>query len=154
MLSSTRKAFLFENSKDSYCVHRFQVALVMSDSLQPYGLQPTRLLYPWDSPGFSSPVGMVVGCHAFLWGIFPTQGLNPCLLCLLHWRKWVLYHQCHLGSPISLHSLYPKSVPCTAFQLYHSLVKVCLPHQGREFGLPMFSQLVQSLSRIRLFVTP
>ena len=24
---------------------------VMSDSLWPYGLQPTRLLYPWDSPG-------------------------------------------------------------------------------------------------------
>ena len=23
---------------------------VMSDSLQPYGLQPTRLLCPWDSP--------------------------------------------------------------------------------------------------------
>ena len=26
------------------------------------------------------------GCHALLWGIFPSQGLNPHLLCLLHWR--------------------------------------------------------------------
>ena len=25
--------------------------LVMSDSLQPHGLQPTRLLHPWDFPG-------------------------------------------------------------------------------------------------------
>ena len=25
-------------------------------------------------------------CHAFLQGIFPMQGLNPCLLCLLHWQ--------------------------------------------------------------------
>ena len=25
-----------------------------------------------------------VGCHAFLHDIFPTQGSNPCLLCLLH----------------------------------------------------------------------
>ena len=25
-----------------------------------------------------------VGCHALLQGIFPTQGSNPCLLCLLH----------------------------------------------------------------------
>ena len=33
----------------------------------PYELQPTRLLYPWDSP--SSP------------GIFLTQGWNPCLSC-------------------------------------------------------------------------
>ena len=27
-----------------------------------------------------------VGCHFLLQGIFPTQGLNPCLLCLLHWQ--------------------------------------------------------------------
>ena len=27
-----------------------------------------------------------VGCHAFLQGIFPTQGSNLYLLCLLHWQ--------------------------------------------------------------------
>ena len=27
-----------------------------------------------------------VGFHALLQGIFPTQGLNLCLLCLLHWQ--------------------------------------------------------------------
>ena len=26
-----------------------------------------------------------VGCHALLQGLFPAQGLNPRLLCLLHW---------------------------------------------------------------------
>ena len=26
-----------------------------------------------------------VGCHFFLQGMFPVQGLNPQLLCLLHW---------------------------------------------------------------------
>ena len=36
-----------------------------------------------------------VGCHAFLQGIFPTQGLNPGLL---H-RRWMLYHLNHQGSP-------------------------------------------------------
>ena len=25
-------------------------------------------------------------CHALLQGIFPTKGLNPHLLCLLHWQ--------------------------------------------------------------------
>ena len=30
-----------------------------SDSLQPHGLQPTRLLHPWDFPGKSTGVG----CH-------------------------------------------------------------------------------------------
>ena len=27
-----------------------------------------------------------VGCHALLQGIFQAQGLNPCLLRLLHWQ--------------------------------------------------------------------
>ena len=40
-----------------------------------------------NSPGKNTGVS----CHAFLQGIFPTQGLNPHLLCLLHWQ-WVLYH--------------------------------------------------------------
>ena len=46
---------------------------VVSDSLQPHGLLPTRLLCPWDCPG--KHIG--VGCHAILQGSFPTQGLNP-----------------------------------------------------------------------------
>ena len=44
--------------------------------------QPTRLLCPWESPGKNTGVG----CHAFLEGIFPTLGLNPRLLRLLHWQ--------------------------------------------------------------------
>ena len=38
------------------------VCSVMSNSLQPHGLQPTRLLCPWDFPGKST--GM--GCHCLL----------------------------------------------------------------------------------------
>ena len=49
---------------------------VMSDSLQPHGLQPTRLLCPWNSPGKNTGVG----CSALLQGIFPTQGSNQGLL--------------------------------------------------------------------------
>ena len=41
----------------------------MSDSLRPHGLQPSRLLCPWDSPGTNSGVG----CHALLQRIFPTS---------------------------------------------------------------------------------
>ena len=33
------------------------------------------LLCPWDPPGKNPGVG----CHVLLQGIFPTQGLNPCL---------------------------------------------------------------------------
>ena len=59
----------------------------MSDSLQPHGLQPVRLLCPWDSPGKNTGVGS----HSFLQGIFLTQGLN---LGLLHCRQ-ILYHLSH-----------------------------------------------------------
>ena len=63
---------------------------VVSDSLRPHGLSPTRLLCPWDSPGKNT--GM--GCHSLLQGIFPTQGLNPGLL---HYRQ-ILCHLNHQGS--------------------------------------------------------
>ena len=36
----------------------------MSDSSRPHGLQPTRLLHPWDFPGKSTGVG----CHCLLPG--------------------------------------------------------------------------------------
>ena len=39
---------------------------VMSDSSRPHGLQPTRLLCPWDFLGKNTGVG----CHCFLWGIY------------------------------------------------------------------------------------
>ena len=34
-----------------------QVASVVSNSVRPHGLQPTRLLHPWDSPGKNTGVG-------------------------------------------------------------------------------------------------
>ena len=49
---------------------------MVSDSLQPHGLEPAKLLCPWDSPGKNTGVG----CHALLQGIFPTQGSNLHLL--------------------------------------------------------------------------
>ena len=54
----------------------------MPDSWRPHGLQPTRPLCPWDSPGKNTGVG----CHFLLQGIFPTQGSNLRLLHLLHWQ--------------------------------------------------------------------
>ena len=51
----------------------------VSDSMQPFGLQLTRLLCLWDFPGKNTGVD----CHFLLQGIFPTQGSN---LHLLHWQ--------------------------------------------------------------------
>ena len=85
----------------SLCISRS----VVSDSLQPHGLQPTRLLCPWDSPGKNTGVG----CHSLLQGIFPTQELN---WGLLHCR-WILYPLSHGGSPRAF--LTSQRVPCPTF---------------------------------------
>ena len=65
---------------------------VVSDSLWPHGLWPTRLLCPW---GFARQEYWS-GLPCLLQGIFPTQGLNPGLL---HCR-WILYHLSHQESPV------------------------------------------------------
>ena len=41
-------------------MHACWVASVLSNSLQPYGPQPARLLYPWGSPSKNTGVG----CHS------------------------------------------------------------------------------------------
>ena len=70
---------------------------VISDSWQPEGLQPARLLCP---QGFSSK-NTGVGCHALFQGIFPTKGWNPDLL---HCRR-ILYWLSHQGRPEHLNTL-------------------------------------------------
>ena len=63
--------------------------LVMSDSLQPHGLY-----CPWNSPGQNTGVDSL----SLLQGIFPTQGLNQCLL---HCRQ-ILYQLRLKGNPSTL----------------------------------------------------
>ena len=57
---------------------------VLSDSLWHYGLQPSRLFCPWNSPDKNTGVGY----HFLLLGIFPTQGSN---LGLPHCRQCYSY---------------------------------------------------------------
>ena len=61
-------------------------------------MNPAGLFCPWDSPGRTTGVG----CHFLLQGIFPTQGLNPRLLHLLHCRQIILPLS-HWGSPALLY---------------------------------------------------
>ena len=49
---------------------------IVFNPLQPHGMEPTRLICPWDFPGKNTGVG----CHFLLQGIFPTLGSNPHLL--------------------------------------------------------------------------
>ena len=95
---------------------------VVPNSLRPHELQPTRLFCPWDFPG--KDIG--VGCHFFLQGIFPTQGLNPGLLyvrqilyplsykgshkegwALKNWCFWTMVREKTLGSPLDCKDIKP-----------------------------------------------
>ena len=64
---------------------------VVFDSVHPHGLQPTRLLYPWDFPCKNTGVG----CHSLLQDTFLTQRSN---LGLLPWQADSLPLS-HQGSP-------------------------------------------------------
>ena len=62
----------------------------MSDSLQPHGLYPARLLCPWDFPDKNTEMD----CYFLHQGIFHTQGSNPlsCISCI---SRQVLYKLSH-----------------------------------------------------------
>ena len=66
----------------------------MSNSLQPCGLWPTRLLCPWNSPGKNTGVGS----PSLLQGIFLIQGSNL-VSCIAgrFFSTWatVILNQCH-----------------------------------------------------------
>ena len=72
---------------------RWWLPLSSVQLLWPHGLKPSRLLYPWNSPGKNPGVG----CHSLLQGIFPTQGSNPGLL---HCRQ-TLHNLSYQGKPAS-----------------------------------------------------
>ena len=67
---------------------------VMSDSLRPQGLQPTRPSAYGDSPGKNTGVS----CHAFHQGIIPAQGLNPGL----PHNRTILYRLSHQGRLLAI----------------------------------------------------
>ena len=87
------------------CAHALSRSAV-SDSLWPHGMQPTRLLCPWGSPGKNIGVGI----QSLLQGQFPTQGQN---LGLLSYRR-ILHHRSHQGSPGEGHTyIYSESFCCS-----------------------------------------
>ena len=77
----TCRFFMVWATREAVCVFSW---LVMPDSLQPHGLQPIRLLYPWDFPG--KDTGVV--CHFLLWGILSTHWSNPLNLHCRFFTNW------------------------------------------------------------------
>ena len=83
--------------------YQFQVVVVQLLScvslLQPHGLQPSRILCPWYSPGKNSGVG----CHFLFQGIFPIHELNLGLLQVFPDGSIAKEFSCNTGDPSSIH---------------------------------------------------
>ena len=94
------------------------VVLSYSQYFLPRGLQPAGFHCPWDSPGENTGVDD----HFLLQGIFLTQGLNLCLLCLLHWEVDSL-PLCYLGNPKLIQPVFI----CLMWLLENLKLPVC-PH--------------------------
>ena len=90
-----------------------------------HGLEPPRLLYPWDFPGKST--GM--GCHFLLQGFFPTEGSN---LRLMHCRR-ILYPLKKAGC-LSRHHFSPSN---------HSSVCLYIPSIHTSWEPTMSKALVE-----------
>ena len=90
--NKSQKIFLY---KQLQTVLSFHVCVCAQSDPTLCDPMDSKLLCPWKFPGENTGVS----CHFPLQGIFLTQGLNPCLLSLLHWQvdSLPLYY---LGSPI------------------------------------------------------
>ena len=80
-----------------------------------HGLQPARLLCPWDFPGKNTGVGY----HFLLQGIFPTQGLSPGLM-----------HQQADSLPLSHQGSPPCAFLCLTFFIYEMKMVLLSPSKG------------------------
>jgi len=75
----------------------------MSDSWQPHGLQPTRLLRPWDFPGRSTGVG----CHCLLQTFTLGLGVSLSAFITLFPERTI---KIHLGLIIAILEFEPAAI--------------------------------------------
>ena len=83
--------FIYDYFNHEYIFH-FCMRALPCLTLQPHGLQSSRLLCPWDFPDKNTNTR--VGSHFLPQGILLTQGLNSRLLCC----RQILYHQAPEGA--------------------------------------------------------
>ena len=111
---------------------------VVSDSSLPHGLQPTRLLHPWDFPGKSTGVG----CH-FLLQRYQLPGLKLCWSTSLYVylkdaRDWI----------INILITKKKWELCDGMELVNALVGIVLPYitvSNQRAAHPKLTQCYMSI---------
>ena len=95
------------------CVHKC-VSSVMPDSSWHQGLQPAKLLCPWNFLGKNTRVG----CHFLLQGNLPDPGIKPAFL-VSSTDRWVLYHCATWEAPSHCNCVY--ECVLSHFQLFATL---------------------------------
>ena len=137
---------------------------VVSNFSRPHGLQPTRLLHPWDFPGKSTGVG----CHGLFqisYTVLVIPSLSLCYECAYRWRcdrKWSAWRlrairwgmkplakpgqKWHWGA-----DLHPKWL--NAF-LRARKSQQDIPPTSQSHHLSKEPVVVQSFSPFQLFATP
>ena len=110
----------------------------VSDSLQPHGLQPTRLLHPWDFPGKSTGVGAIAFSS---WGLIVLKTIRMTLIRLQNdqhqddYQSWLL---CTWPSPST----------CTLLKLPFKTSGPLISSWKFSLDTSLFSPQVASLSSL------
>ena len=140
------------------CVCVCVCVCVVSDSLQPHGLQPTRLLCPWNFPGKNTGAG----CHFHLQRIFPVLGSSshlswnssPNVLYLIHVRTLYNKKERYWYLPFLDEETYSERLVCPRIDLLWILgykcytVCVCSPTwvhcygKGNNYGKKSFHMVI------------
>ena len=105
----------------------------LSNSLQPHGLWPARLLCPRDSPGKNTGVGAISSSRGSSWPrIEPPPLTFPALAA-------VLYHYCHLGSlsQTTRNQILCNYVNLFLRHLFSSYSSVCMSIPNSQSILPL-----------------
>ena len=112
-------------------VKRERSRSVVSDSSRPHGLQPTRLLRPWDFPGKS--IG--VGCHCLLRALYwPATWTHLEAGPGLQWKTFSWIHQCSCSKdrtwsqcfyPRAWPLKWSKEIPGSFWPPYHHVIWMC-----------------------------
>ena len=112
--------------------------------VRPYGLEPSRLLCPWNSPGKNT----AVGCHALLQGNLPDPGIEPASI-----RSPALAGRFFTASATWEALLYPKNIFHPKWLslsrsdqirlVTQSCLTPCDPMNCSTPGLPVYHQLLE-----------
>ena len=131
-------------AKNVLCVLHVLIASAVSDSLRLYGLQPTKLLCPWDPPGKNLGGGWVAMPSSRRPSPHKDRTCTSSVSCS---GRRVLYRYCQLGIPNVL-CVYVLKPPKPLMQVSLPLLQMERTKVQKVSRLPSITKLVNEGTRI------